>query len=124
MNYMAPVRKKIVKERFKWWTAELDAIWSRREDIRISGLNSKPKRSLYNKLTKDFNKLKRFEQRKAKRIFLSEANTPALVAKLDKILNSQPRHQIGLLRKEDGSFTNSIDESIKIIMAKCFPDSK
>ena len=124
LNFMAPVRRKVIKERFKWWTGELDAIWKRREDLRLSGLNSQPKRSLYNKLTKDFNKLKRFEQRKSKRLFLSDCNTPALIAKMDKILNTQPRHQIGLLRKEDGTFTTSVDDSIKIIMAKCFPDSK
>ena len=124
LNYMAPVRQRVTKERFKWWTDELDKLWKRREEVNLSKGNSKTKRELYNKLTKDFNKIKRFEQRKAKRTFFSESNTPALIAKMDKVLNSQPRNQIGLLRKTDGSFTTSIDESIKIIMEKCFPDSK
>ena len=124
LNSMAPVRQRVTKERFKWWTDELDRLWRRREELNISKIDSKPKRELYNKLTKDFNKLKRFEQRKAKRTFFNDSNTPALIAKMDKVLNAQPRNQIGLLRKPDGSFTTSIDESIKVIMEKCFPGSQ
>ena len=121
LNEMAPLKRRVVKERFKWWTSELKALWDRREDIRLSGMDSPYKRSLVNSLTKDFNKLKRFEKRKAERQFLSDCNTPLLMAKMNKILNSQPRHQIGILRKEDGSFTSSIDESLDLILNKCFP---
>ena len=54
-------------------------------------------------------------------MFLSECNTPLLMAKMNKILNSQPRHQIGVMRKEDGTFTDSIEESLDLILKKCFP---
>ena len=46
------------------------------------------------------------------------------MAKMNKMLNSQPRHQIGILRKEDGSFTDSLDESLDLILNKCFPGFK
>ena len=121
LDELAPVRKRFIKERFRWWTKELQALWDRREDIKKMGNPTPDKRTLLNKLTKDFNKLKRFEKRKAKRTFLSESNTPLLMAKMNKILNSQPRNQIGILRKEDGSFTESLDESLDLILGKCFP---
>ena len=121
LDELAPLKRRVVKERFKWWTDELKALWDRREDIRLSGNDSPYKRTLLKALTKDFNKLKRFEKRKAERKFLSDCNTPLLMAKMNKILNSQPRHQIGILRKEDGTFTDSIDESLNLILNKCFP---
>ena len=61
LNELAPVRKRFVRERFKWWTEELKALWIRRRDLKLSNTLTPRKRSLLNKLTKDFNKLKRYE---------------------------------------------------------------
>ena len=72
LDKLAPLKKKVVKERFKWWTDELKALWERREDIRLSGVTTPYKRTLINALTREFNKLKRYEKHKSRRVFLSE----------------------------------------------------
>ena len=90
LDDLAPLKRRVAKERLKWWTDELKALWERREEKRLSGTEQSYKRALINSLTKDFNKLKLFEKRKSERKFLSDCNTPLLMAKMNKILNSQP----------------------------------
>ena len=43
-------------------------------------------------------------------IFLSDCYTPLNMTKMNKTLNSQPRHQIGILKKSNVSFMDSLDE--------------
>jgi ribonuclease HI len=118
LDELAPVRKRILKDRVKFWTPRLDDLWHLRKELRRRGENI-----LFKEVDRNFKRLKWFEERKAKRQRVSESNTPQLMAKLNKIINTQPKYSIGLLKKADGSFTNSIEESIELVLKKSFPGS-
>ena len=102
----------------------LDDLWRRRNELRSLKRTTKGQRRKLRQVSAHFNKLQRFEKRKAERLKFSECNTPKLVAQLNKIINSQPRNQIGLLKRDDGTFTDTVDESMELILGQCFPGSQ
>ena len=124
LDLLAPVSRRRTRTRLPWWTDELDELWRRRNELRSLRRTTKGQRRKIRQVTAQFNKLQRFEKRKAERTKFSECNTPKLVAQLNKTINSQPRNQIGLLKREDGSFTETVDESMELILGQCFPGSQ
>ena len=75
-------------------------------------------------LKADFNCIRCFRKRLIKREFYTNCNTPKLLSKLDKQIRHQPRHQISQMRKDDGTFTSTLDESLNVILNICFPGCK
>ena len=71
----------------------------------------------------NFSSLRKFYTDKQSKEFLNNVNTPAKMAKLNKIINNDDRHSLGLLKKPDGSLTENIEQSINVMYDKCFPDS-
>ena len=50
----------------------------------------------------NFSSLRKFYTDKQSKEFLNNVNTPAKMAKLNKIINNDDRHSLGLLKKPDG----------------------
>ena len=122
LDRVAPIRKKRLKEPIeRWWNDEVQAAHDLLQEARAVQNKTRADIKKVRRCRTEFNRIRRFRKRKVKREFYSSSNTPKLLSKLEKSIRQQPRHQITLMRKNDGSFTTSLDESLDLILNKCFP---
>ena len=55
--------------------------------------------------------------------FVSSTDNLHAMARLGKILRHHPRYEIGLVKRKDGSFTDTAEESLRAVAEQSFPDS-
>jgi hypothetical protein len=55
------------------------------------------------------------------RTFTAEAVSPKQAARLNKILQRKAYNKLGLLKKDDRTLIETVEESYKILMAEHFP---
>ena len=60
-------------------------------------------------------------RREAWRDFTSQVDSTHDAAKLNKVLNSNPTHDVGLLRKGDGTMCTNSNETINVLLGEHFP---
>ena len=65
----------------------------------------------------------RRSKRKSWKDYLNSIHEPESMNRLIKSLKGSQSHEIGILRKPDGSFTRSLKESIDLLLTTHFPDS-
>lgn len=72
----------------------------------------------------NFSELRKFYEDKQAKEFKNNINTSQKMARLNKAVNNDERHSLGLLRKPDGTYTENVKESINIMYDRCFPGSE
>ena len=60
-------------------------------------------------------------KRAAWREFTSEVNSIPDAAKVNKVLNSNPTHDVGLLKKRDGTMCTSSEDTVNVLLEEHFP---
>ncbi|MEM6804865.1 MAG: reverse transcriptase family protein, partial [Bacteroidota bacterium] len=127
LDICAPFKSVNIKtNHLSFWCEELqnakdkEALAYRNFQSNANSLNEK----LLKAAKKEFRRNKQYHQRKSWRKFTSTTDTIKNVAKLNKILNNKKQLSIGLLSRDDDSFTESPKESLELIMQKNFPGCK
>lgn len=109
----------------KWWNNDLYA--ERTEVIKKAKLwkQNKTDENFTNLIEskKAFGKSVRKAKRSSWKEFCMSAMDPKGMALLNKALQTNSSHSVGLLRKPDGSFTRRPSESINLLMNSHFPGS-
>ena len=122
LNDVAPIKRKRLKDPLeRWWNDETQKAYDDWQEARAKPNKSRSDIKKVSDLKRIFAKIRKFRKRKVKREFYTNCNTPKLISKLEKSVRSQPRHQISLMKREDGTFTSNLDESLDLILNKCFP---
>ncbi|KAJ8735608.1 hypothetical protein PYW07_007228 [Mythimna separata] len=105
-----------------WWNKKLDVL--RGEARRLfNKAKSTDDWDRYRKALTTYNK----EIRKAKRLswrkFCEEITKVPQGARIHKVLSKSPTNQLGLLKKPDGTFTASAEETLNLLASTHFPGS-
>ena len=124
LDEMCPAKKRQIKSKIsRWFSPRCEKLW--REKNRLKLLPKTPKTcGELNAVEKEWKRVRRGAIRDTTRKLYHDSNTPQLTSKLNKIMANKPCQRISLLRRNDGVFTGSVEESINILMDKCFPGSK
>ena len=126
MDKAIPLHKVSVVKPVGWWTKELE-----QQKLGLNRAYNKFLRHTYNRRLKEEWKMLETAYsracRKAKRVswktFTTGVENAADMAKLNKILKKAPHHQIGMLKKDDGSMCTTPEETLDLVCDKNFPGS-
>ena len=125
----APKEKIFPRVRPTWWTEEISKKSNKVKKVfkilkkhrnYISQQRWDEYREMKNNLNKDIRKSKR----KSYQQYLSEITDFKGTARLMKQMQKVPQAKLGILKKEDGKFTESIEESMDLLMDTHFPESQ
>ncbi|KAJ3649881.1 hypothetical protein Zmor_021598 [Zophobas morio] len=78
---------------------------------------------VYKEHRKEFKKELRKRKRETWRSFSSGITSTASAARLKRVLSKDHTHQQGFLKKEDGTFTATLEESAELLLQTMFPGS-
>ena len=125
---LCPLKKAIGRDPQPWWTKEIGTKRKhlrRLHNISLRNRNKDPMKAKqqwdqYKSLYKQYNKLIKFEKKKSWQKFCQENSSLKDIAKLTKNITDI---ELGTLKKEDGSFTNSPKEALDLLMSTHFPGS-
>nr|CAH7756691.1 unnamed protein product [Callosobruchus chinensis] len=115
--------KEVNVKRVPWWGRSL-------EDLRRKtrkALNKATKKGTaaawndYREARRDFKKELRQRKRTSWQEFCGEINSLPESARLMKVLSGEGREKIGSLKKEDGNWTTSSEESLELLLETHFP---
>jgi ribonuclease HI len=126
-SYHLSCEEKLVKRKkpAKWWTSELTDLRKRLRRLfnKAKNHNSDEKWKQHAVMQKKYSKLLRRAKRIAWRRFCEEIQNVSETSKLNKVLASDVRTKLDVLRKQDGTFTKSPSETLDILIATHFPDA-
>lgn len=118
-----PVKRKANRKEVPWWNnnlAKLKTITRRAFNTAKSSGNWEE----YRKALTDYNKELRRSKRNSWKLFCEGVKELAPAVRLQKVLSKDHSNQLGLVKKKDGSYTNSSLETIKVMLDTHFPGSR
>lgn len=111
---------------FDWWSPDLNALKKTARQAHKAARRANSTPDLWDRYHKLRRELK-YACQKARRLswqsFTSEAETMPLAAKLNRILRRHTSRQLGILKKPDGTFTDSVKNSYDLLMKEHFPEA-
>jgi hypothetical protein len=117
-----PPKVKTTKRRVPWWNSRLKKLRDKTRKLfnraKITSEWETYRRAL-NEYSKQIRKAKRASWRK----FCEEVNNTPQGARLHRLLSKAKPNQIGLLRRNDGTFTTSESETLELLATTHFPGS-
>ena len=125
LDVVAP-KVKVIKDRtYKWWTDEL---FQSRQRVRAllhqAQLHNDPDDwSSYRSHLKDYKYLIKTSRLDSWKTFTSQSTTSELQARLNKIIFSENKTNIGSLLTPAGDYTHSMDDSLELLLSEHFPGS-
>ena len=125
LDEVAPVyTHRPKKVSFDWFTAELEEL---RRKTRLAhsaakkGRGNEEKWEIFHALRHDFKSECRKAKQKSWQKFTSGASNMAQASRLSRILLRKKYQQVGLIELPDGTLTESVTESYKVLMEEHFP---
>lgn len=117
-----PIKNTSSNRKTPWWSNNLERL--RTETRKLFNRAKEPAGWIrYQKALTEYNREIRKAKRASWRLFCEEVNNTPQGARLHKMLAKAPTNQIGLLKKPDGTYTNSEEESLQLLSKIHFPDS-
>ena len=124
LDILAPFKRVRIRPSIRtWWNCELDRLKERVQEcfdeykINPNRVNSQ----LHRTATKEYKAAMQRAKRTSWYKFQDEVKSLRDIARLNNVIKRLPRTEVGLLRNADGEYTNTPEESVDILMAKCFP---
>ena len=109
-----------------WYTEDLRK--EKTEVYRLGRVAIRTKRAedwdIFHEAQRTYSRNLRKAARECYRKFATDIPTLNDMAKFCQMVRRQPRHDIGVMRKDDGNFTSTTEESLDIVMDNAFPDSE
>ena len=107
-----------------WWTKELTALQKSVKKLRQKSrrTNTEENKVMYRDARQKYN----YSLREAKFLgwkkFCSEMENLTTAARIQKVLKMGKKQDIGTIKKPDGSFTETPEETLQVLLATHFPD--
>ena len=126
LDEVAPYRPVRIKPSWEsWWSDELQTL---KEGVRMLHLLYIDDPTEFNKTQlNDSDKVYKRACRKARRNawkkFTSDTKDSSGMSKFMKLIKNNPKYQVSILKKDDGTMTESPEESLALLMDKTFPSS-
>ncbi|XP_048484155.1 uncharacterized protein LOC105391530 [Plutella xylostella] len=117
-----PLKTRCSNTKVPWWNSNLEHL---RKTARKEFNRAKITKQwdLYRKALTEFNRELRKAKRQSWRRFCEEVKSAPHVAKIKKILSKSPSANLGLLKRPDGTFTESPEETLRLLAQTHFPGS-
>ncbi|KAJ3665759.1 hypothetical protein Zmor_001236 [Zophobas morio] len=117
-----PLKKKGLGKRTPWWNRRLSLLHSGLRKVFSRAKNPKKTEDweAYKEHRKEFKKELRKRKRETSRSFCSDITS---TARLKTVLSKDYTYQPGFLKKEDGSFTATLEEFAELLLQTMFPGS-
>ncbi|XP_037944483.1 uncharacterized protein LOC119677283 [Teleopsis dalmanni] len=108
-----------------WWSQDLDVIKKETKKAFNKYMREKNSESwdLYKAKKREFKKALRNRKRESWRNFCSSMKGTSEVSRLQKMVTKDPVSRLGLIRKKDGTMTETVGESLSTLMEIHFPGS-
>lgn len=117
-----PLKTTKSNRRIPWWNNNLSKL--RRESRRLFNRAKINKDwDSYKKALTEFNRELRRAKRTSWRKFCEEIHSTSHLAKIHKILSKMPPSHLGLLKRPDGTFTETAEETLELLAQTHFPGS-
>lgn len=118
-----PLKKRIVSRDVPWWNAELERL-----KVKARKAFNKAKRNgqweNYTEALTRYNKELRKSKRQSWMRFCEGIDKTAPAARIQKTLSKDHSNTIGLIKRPNGAYTESIGESLNVLLKTHFPGSK
>lgn len=117
-----PVKSKVLNRQVPWWNRKLSQLRTETRKL-FNRAKRTNKWSEYKVALTEYNKELRRSKRKSWRQFCEGVNELPHAQRLQKILSKDHSNGLGLLRKPDGEYTATREESAELMLKTHFPDS-
>ena len=119
---------KVVRPKGKsksWWTPELETLKRQAKRTQNQAKRRKTDEAweVYHQAKRTLKTETRKAKRNAWRVYCSQMNQFSDISRLTKALQVDTHTQLGIIQKEDGTYTNSLKETIEHMMTTLFPGS-
>ena len=124
LDILAPFKRVRIRPSIKtWWNCELDRLKERvQECFDEYKINSNRQNSqLYRTATREYKSAMQKAKRTSWYKFQEEVKSLRDIARLNNVIKRLPRTEVGLLKNTNGEYTNTPEESVDLLMNKCFP---
>ena len=117
---------KIMPQHCRWFTPELKRMKKaqRKARKRMKRKPTEDSRAEYRLLHNAYKSACKKARKESWKLFTTGVENISGMARLSKIMKGQPRYEINMLEKEDGTQTESPAESMDLIMDQNFPQSE
>ncbi len=122
LDAVAPVTVKRSKIKSPWWNDELAALTDELEELNRRKHKDREYLPRYQRLKTALNRALKKAHKGSWRTHVEDVDSPAEMAKLTKAMNNHPQNKIGSLKKGN-SYTNSPNETVKVLLREHFPGS-
>ena len=119
---------KVVRPKGKskpWWTPELETLKkeAKRTQNQAKRRNSDEAWEVYRQAKRTLKTETRKARRDAWRVYCKQMCQFSDISRLTKALQNDTHTQLGIIQREDGTYTNSLEETIEHMMTTLFPGS-
>ncbi|KAJ3665506.1 hypothetical protein Zmor_000998 [Zophobas morio] len=120
-----PLKKEGLGKGTPWWNRRLSLLqsWLRKLFNRAKNTKKTDDWKAYKEHRKEFKKKLRKRKWETWRSFCSDITSTASAARLKRVLSKDHTHHLGFLKKEDGTFTATLEESAELLLQTMFPGS-
>lgn len=115
-----PPKVKTTKRLVPWWNSKLKRLRDKTRKL-FNRAKRTDEWEIYRKALNEYSKQIRKAKRASWRKFCEEVNSTPQGARLHRLLSKAKPNQIGLLRRQDGSFTANEEETLKLLANTHFP---
>ena len=108
----------------KWWNAELNRL-KRETQIYRNRYRRTPteiKKNKWKETATQYKKEMNRAQKESWKAFCNELEDTSAIAKLQKLMKQDNRAKLGTIRKSDGNYTNTPEETLEELLRVLFPD--
>ena len=121
-NESCPVKTRSSNRDASWWNKKLEKL--RKVTRRLFNRAKVTSNwELYRKALTEYNREIRKSRRRDWRLMCEKVEHTSTTARLQKILAKDHTNGLGLVKKDNGQFTNDVNETLGIMMDKHFPGS-
>ena len=107
-----------------WWNNQLEAL--KREALRqrnkYKRLKTEEKKAEWKQAANAYKTAMKRAQRENWENFCSETKDCSAIAKLQKLMKQDKRAELGTIRKQNGEFTTTPEETLEVMLKTLFPD--
>ena len=120
-----PIQRQGNHAKMPWWNSNLTKLRKKSRKLRRIAVSTKTPESWesYNKVRNKFKSDIHKAKRDSWRNFCSSMEGMTPVARLLRVLKSDKSTQLGMLRKDDGTYTDTPEDALDLLHGKHFPPS-